>query len=276
MGGAFLAGLLAAGVAIFLPGRGDREQGPVSSSFAPPSPLPQPVSPPAGPSLASRLAIVVDDLGYEPSLDAEWLKLPGKATVAVLPFGPSSRKVAESARARGWGVILHVPMEPESPASDRTERFRIRRGMSGEEIESLLNRMAESLPQATGASNHMGSAATSDPATMAAFASALKKRGLYLLDSMTTPRSVALDAARNAGIPAARRDVFLDPGFSPEEMRRQWDQAVAIAREKGAAVLICHGKAETLRMIVDLLPRLKEENVEAVTLDELLRAGKEA
>lgn len=275
-GGAFLAGLLAAGVAIFLPGPGDREQGPASSSFAPPSPLPQPVPPPAGPSLASRLAIVVDDLGYEPSLDAEWLKLPGKATVAVLPFGPSSRKVAESARARGWGVILHVPMEPESPASDRTERFRIRRGMSGEEIESLLNRMAESLPQATGASNHMGSAATSDPATMAAFASALKKRGLYLLDSVTTPRSVALDAARNAGVPAARRDVFLDAGLSPEEMRRQWDQAVAIAREKGAAVLICHGKTETLRMIVDLIPRLKEENIEAVTLDELLRAGKEA
>lgn len=219
---------------------------------------------------------MVDDLGYEPSLDAEWLKLPGKATVAVLPFGPSSRKVAESARARGWGVILHVPMEPESPASDRTERFRIRRGMSGEEIESLLNRMAESLPQATGASNHMGSAATSDPATMAAFASALKKRGLYLLDSVTTPRSVALDAARNAGVPAARRDVFLDAGLSPEEMRRQWDRAVAIAREKGAAVLICHGKTETLRMIVDLIPRLKEENIEAVTLDELLRAGKEA
>jgi len=275
MGGAFLAGLLAAGVAIFLPGLGDREQGPASSSFAPPSPLPQPVPPPAGPSIASRLAIVVDDLGYEPSLDAEWLKLPGKATVAVLPFGPSSRKVAESARARGWGVILHVPMEPESPASDRTERFRIRRGMSEGEIESLLNRMAESLPQATGASNHMGSAATADPATMAAFASVLKKRGLYLLDSMTTPRSVALDAARNAGVLAARRDVFLDAGFSPEEMRRQWDQAVAIAREKGAAVLICHGKAETLRVIVDLIPRLKEENVEAVTLDELLRAGKE-
>jgi len=275
MGGAFLAGLLAAGVAIFLPGPGDREQGPASSSFAPPSPLPQPVPPPAGPSLASRLAIVVDDLGYEPSLDAEWLKLPGKATVAVLPFGPSSRKVAESARARGWGVILHVPMEPESPASDRTERFRIRRGMSGEEIESLLNRMAESLPQATGASNHMGSAATSDPATMAAFASVLKKRGLYLLDSMTTPRSVALDAARNAGVPAARRDVFLDAGLSPEEMRRQWDHAVAVAREKGAAVLICHGRTETLRMIVDLIPRLKEENIEAVTLDELLLAGKE-
>jgi hypothetical protein len=212
----------------------------------------------------------VGDLGYEPSRDAEWLKLPARITVAVLPFGPSSRNIAESARARGWGVVLHVPMEPESPASDRTERFRIRKEMSADEMESLLTRMAESLPQATGASNHMGSAVTADPAAMAAYVSVLKKKGFYLLDSVTTSKSVALEAALQAGIPAARRDIFLDAGMNREQMRSQWERAVSIARKKGTAVLICHGKTESFRLLLELLPRLKGEAIQAVTLDELL------
>jgi hypothetical protein len=270
MFGAFLAGLLIVGAVFLFQG-----QGSAPSALSPPPEAQPPaqaahaVPPPATPP-PPRLAIVVDDLGYEPSRDAEWLKLPARITVAVLPFGPSSRNIAESARARGWGVVLHVPMEPESPASDRTERFRIRKGMSADEMESLLTRMAESLPQATGASNHMGSAVTADPAAMAAYVSVLKKKGFFLLDSVTTSKSVALEAALQAGIPAARRDVFLDAGMNREEMRSQWERAVSIARKKGAAVLICHGKTESFRLLLELLPRLKGDAVQAVTLDELL------
>jgi hypothetical protein len=270
MFGAFLAGLLIVGAVFLFQG-----QGSAPSALSPPPEAQPPaqaahaVPPPATPP-PPRLAIVVDDLGYEPSRDAEWLKLPARITVAVLPFGPSSRNIAESARARGWGVVLHVPMEPESPASDRTERFRIHKGMSADEMETLLTRMAESLPQATGASNHMGSAVTADPAAMAAYVSVLKKKGFFLLDSVTTSKSVALEAALRAGIPAARRDVFLDAGMNREEMRSQWERAISIARKKGAAVLICHGKTESFRLLLELLPRLKGEAVQAVTLDELL------
>lgn len=270
MFGAFLAGLLIVGAVFLFQGQGNAPS-PLSPppEAQPPAQSAQPVPPPATPP-APRLAIVVDGLGYEPSRDAEWLKLPARITVAVLPFGPSSRNVAESARARGWGVILHVPMEPESPASDRTERFRIRRGMSADEMETLLTRMAEGLPQATGASNHMGSAVTADPEAMAAYVSVLKKKGYFLLDSVTTSKSVALEAALQGGIPAVRRDAFLDAGMNREQMRSQWNRAISIARERGTVVLICHGKIETFRMLQELLPRLREDAVQAVTLDELL------
>jgi len=272
MFGAFLAGLLVVGVAFLLPGQGKAPSplAPSPLAQAPSSQPAQAIPPPASPPLP-RLAIVVDDLGYDPSRDAEWLKFPVRITVAVLPFGPSSRKIAESARARGWGVILHVPMEPETATSDRTERFRIRRVMTADEMESLLARMTEDLPQASGASNHMGSAVTADPEAMARYTSALRKKGFFLLDSMTTSKSVALEAAQRAGIPAARRDVFLDANMSSEEMRRQWKRVLSIAREKGAAVLICHGRMETLRMMMEFLPGLKDEKVQAVTLEELLR-----
>jgi polysaccharide deacetylase 2 family uncharacterized protein YibQ len=283
---AFFAGLFTTGVAVLLPGGGSRTgafspaQGdlpeiPVApGGGAPTGPEPRRASPPDGalPRGADppRLAIVVDGCGYDPTRDAEWLKFPEKITLAVIPFGPSSRRLAQSAHERGFGVLIHVPMEPEGSVSDRTETFRFRRGMSGEEMEALLGRMIEENPWATGASNHMGSAFTADPESMAAFVSLLKGKGLFFLDSLTTSRSVAIRAALQAGIPVARRDVFLDEDMKPEEVRLQWKRTVAIAKEKGTAVLLCHGRRESLRTMLDLIPDLEAEGVRAVTLAELL------
>jgi uncharacterized protein len=273
MAGGFLCGLMAVGLALLAPEEGRR-----------PVPAPDPFSPRASQRAsavlphpepqkdAPRLAIVVNNLGYDPSGDASWLSFPEKITVAVIPFGPSSRRIAESARARGFGIMLHVPMEPEGEAPDRTEGFRLRRDMDGGTVRDLLNRMAESLPEATGASSHMGSAFTADPDAMMLYASLLKERGLFLMDSVTTPRSVAVEAARRAGVPAIRRDVFFDPAAGPDATRRQWERALALARERGAAVLVCHPRAETLSALLKLRPDLQAEGIRAVTVDDLLKA----
>ena len=285
--GAFLAGLLAVAAALLVPGR--RPESP----FSPPPPAPmkigQPAAPVPAPSPASPqspapapaprgeglLAVIVDGLGYDPSADAESLRMPEKVTLAVIPFGPSSRRIAQAGRSRGFTVLIHVPMEPESPAVDRTEGFRMRPGMSRDEMDALLSRMMHDVPQAAGASNHMGSAFTADPAAMGTYAALLRAKGLYLVDSVTTPKSTVLDAARIAGIRAARRDVFLDVDLSPGEMRARWDKAVSIAREKGAAVLVCHGRPETMRFVAGLLPGLRSQGIRPVTMDELLGARKD-
>jgi polysaccharide deacetylase 2 family uncharacterized protein YibQ len=275
---AFLAGLLTVGVAVLMPG-GENRNGRSASRKGLSAPA---VGPDGSAEAAStardslpvevpspRLAIVVDDCGYDPARDAEWLKFPEKITMAVIPFGPSSRRLPRAAHDRGFGVLIHAPMEPEGPVSDRTGDFRFRRGMSGKEMDALLGRMIEENAWASGVSNHMGSAFTADPVSMATFASLLKSRGLFFLDSVTTSRSVAVQAALQAGIPVTRRDVFLDTGIRPEEMRLRWKKALSIAKEKGKAVLVCHGRRESLRAILDLVPDLEAEGIRAVTLDEL-------
>lgn len=268
---AFLAGLFSVGVIVFLPGGDVREEGGISPFAGPPGPAgPPPSQTPAGPPpRVPELAIVVDDFGYDPSRDAEWLSFPEKITVAVIPFGPSSRRIAESAKNRGFGVIIHAPMEPEGEAPDRTEAFRLRRGMDAQEIAALLSRMAADIPQATGVSNHMGSAFTSDLEAMDLFAQALKSKGLFLLDSVTSPRSVAAEAARRAGVPVLRRDVFLD-AEGGGDLKAQLQKAVAAAVERGGAVAICHARPETLRTLLDLLPDVRKAGVRIVTLDDLV------
>jgi polysaccharide deacetylase 2 family uncharacterized protein YibQ len=272
MAGAFLAGLLLVGVALVRAPETDRpaRDNPDNPPAAvPPSPVPMDNGA-AGPAPGPRLAIVVDDLGYDPVRDAEWLDFPERITVSVLPHGPSSKSFAASARTHGFGVILHVPMEPEGAVADRTEPFLLRRGMTPEEIADRFARMAADVPQANGASSHMGSAFTSDLAAMTAFAHALKGKGFFFVDSVTSAGTVGSVAMEQAGVPAARRDVFLDDDGRPEEMRRQWDAAIALAKERGAAVLLCHARRETRKTLLELLPGLRREGIRPVTVDELL------
>ena len=275
MAGAFLAGLLLVGVALIRAPEVERSTGdnlanspaPTAASAVPSdngAAGPAPVPP--GP----RLAIVLDDLGYDPVRDAEWLDFPEKITVSVLPHGPSSKSFAASARTHGFGVILHVPMEPEGAVADRTEPFLLRRGMTPEEIADRFARMAADVPQANGASNHMGSAFTSDLGAMASFAQVLKGKGFFFVDSVTSAGTVASMAMEDAGVHATRRDIILDDDGRPEEMQRQWAAAIALAKERGQAVLLCHARRETRKALLELLPQLRKEGIRPVTVEELL------
>ena len=272
MAGAFLAGLLLVGVVLLRAPEAERSTGDNltnSTTAIPTSPAPSDNGT-AGPAPGPRLAIVVDGLGYDPVRDAEWLDFPERITGSVLPYGPSSKSFAASARARGLGVILHVPMEPEGAVADRTEPFLLRRGMTPEEIADRFARMAADVPQANGASNHMGSAFTSDPGAMASFAQALKGKRFFFVDSVTSAGTVASMAMEEAGVPATRRDVFLDDDGRPEEMRRQWSAVIALAKERGKAVVLCHARRETRKALLELLPQLRKEGIRPVTVEELL------
>jgi hypothetical protein len=161
-------------------------------------------------------------------------------------------------------------MEPEGAVADRTEPFLLRRGMTPEEIADRFARMAADVPQANGASNHMGSAFTSDLSAMAAFAQALKGKGFFFVDSVTSAGTVGSIAMEQAGVPAMRRDVFLDEDGRPEEMLRQWAAAISLAKERGQAILLCHPRRETRKALIELLPQLRREGIRAVTVEELL------
>ena len=95
--------------------------------------------------------------------------------------------------------------------------------------------------------------------------------GLYFVDSLTNPNSVALEQAMLAGIPALERDVFLDNDLRPAALQRQFGQAVARARERGYAVLIGHPYPETLAFLRTALPALAPQEVKLQRIDQFLQ-----
>ena len=175
-----------------------------------------------------------------------------------------------SVLSRRREVLLHLPMEPQGyPDNDPGPRA-IMVGMSREEIAERLDGALRGLEKVTGVNNHMGSAATSDQATMDHLMSALASRELLFLDSLTSARSVAFATAQQAGLPALKNRIFLDADHEDEEkIRRNLESLVKVARAGGFAVGIGHPHPATAQVLAREIPRLVAEGVVFVTVSEM-------
>lgn len=220
---------------------------------------------------APRLAIIIDDLGRDPSAAASVIALPFPLTASVIPNLPYSADVAERAYRRGDHVILHLPMEAVSESgSAQPEPIELRVGMNEDQVRSILAGMLATVPHAGGVNNHEGSRATSDQALMNELMAAIRERGLYFIDSRTTAATVAYDAAESAGVPAASRKVFLDDTPTREAVLAQLDLAARDARRDGSAIAIGHPHPETIGALAEGVPRLRDEGIRIVFASDLV------
>ena len=216
-----------------------------------------------------RLAIVIDDLGYDQSAADSLLALPFPLTASVLPHLPLSTQVAEQAYRRGDQVLLHLPMEPESDAAKR-EDVELRVGMNAKQVESALEGMLETVPHVAGVNNHEGSRASADPALMEALMPALGERGLFFIDSRTTAATVAYRAAKRSGVRAASRKVFLDDTPTREAILEQLDIAARDAFRDGSAIAIGHPHPATIAALSRGIPRLEARGIRLVLVSDVV------
>jgi polysaccharide deacetylase 2 family uncharacterized protein YibQ len=222
-----------------------------------------------------RIAIVIDDFGYAgPERAAEFLEIDVPITISILPGTPHSRAIAEAAGRAGKDVLLHVPMEPEGyPEVDPGEDALLL-DHTHREIRAILNAAIDEIPEAIGVNNHMGSAFTRDRGRMRTVVGVLRERGLFFLDSMTTPQSTGFSEATRAGIPALRNNMFIDSQLDElgtVDVAGQLAELEAIARRRGGAVGIAHPYPETLRSLKRLLPEMVGRGIELVGISELAR-----
>ena len=189
---------------------------------------------------AAELAVVIDDLGYSLERGLRAINLPGPITVAVLPFAPNTQRLTEHALENGTDIIIHQPMEPYPAAHVRTEVGTLRLSMDDYAFDALVLAARDAVPASIGLSNHTGSLLTQHREPMRRLMSSLSGRGLFFLDSRTTADTIALDVAREFGVPAIRRDVFLDHDRRPQSVNRAFRKAIGLARRNGTALIIAH------------------------------------
>jgi polysaccharide deacetylase 2 family uncharacterized protein YibQ len=79
-----------------------------------------------------------------------------------------------------------------------------------------------------------------------------------------------LQLALEAGVPATRRDVFLDPDRSPETLAREFARLKKLASENGFAVGIGHPYPETIAFLERELPGLADDGFELVSISEMI------
>jgi uncharacterized protein len=214
--------------------------------------------------------VVFDDAGYSLRAAREVFALPRPVTISILPDLPFSTPIAEEAARRGVQVILHLPVQPENPAADPGPG-RITVEMTDEAIARTVAADFGTVPGAVGANNHMGSRGTADPRVMRAVLGTVKTRGLFFVDSLTTPRSVAAKTARAMGVPTAVRAVFLDNQDNDEYVRAQFRVLIRAARTRGQAIAIGHVGKVTVRVLREMLPEFDEAGIRFVPVSALVR-----
>lgn len=230
-----------------------------------PAPHPQPSARAAAP----RLAIILDDMGNDRSTADSIFTLPYPLTLSFLPAYPDSREIAEEAHSRGYQVMLHLPMEPLG--NEIHEARQLHSGMTSSQIAEAVNVMLQNVPYAVGVNNHQGSLATTDGPLMADLMAILRQHNLFFIDSRTTAATVAYDAAQNAGLRCAYRNVpFLDDVEEVSAIRKQLQLALRDAQEKGEAIAIGHPHPETIRVLREFLPQLEAQGVHLVHASDLV------
>ena len=187
---------------------------------------------------APSLILIIDDIGNSLAAGMRAAALPGKVTLAVMPYTPHGSRVAEDL--------------------DKTE------------ITRRLRLALADVPHIRGINNHTGSELTELAEPMEWVMHELSNYPLYFIDSMTTAKSVAFDTAKRFSIPTLKRHVFLDNVRDTSAIDTQFQQALRIARQVGLAVAIGHPYEETLAYLEQALPALKEAGVELHFASELL------
>lgn len=217
-----------------------------------------------------KVAIIIDDIGYDRKIAENFLNLDVVLTFSLLPHSLFQDKIARKAHEKGIEIMLHLPLEPlEYPSVDPGPGALLT-SMSPDELIIQLNKNLEAIPFIKGVNNHMGSKMTTSSTQMYQIFSILKKRNLFFIDSLTTSESLCKPSARLLQLPFAQRDVFIDHIQEPDFIRKQINLLIRIADKHGEAIGIAHPHVITYNILRELLPELQKK-VQLVPASQIVR-----
>ncbi len=214
-----------------------------------------------------KIAIILDDWGYN-LRDVPYMNsIQQKFTVSILPNLPHSAEVAQSARSSGHEVMLHLPLEAEDAHAPR-EAGTILTAMSKQQVLQQVDKLLAAVPFVRGVNNHQGSKATKDPRLMETIFTQIKRRNLYFVDSVTG-HSVCEQVARQVHLKFGQRSIFLDNEEDSVKIRARLADLASVAAKKGKAIGIGHDRPTTLRVLQESLPALEQAGYELVPASQL-------
>jgi len=215
------------------------------------------------------IGIIIDDMGNLEHRDRRALQLPGAVTFAFLPHTPHARELAELAHQNNKEIMVHLPME--SMEHNKLGPGALTLDMSAQQFAQQLQLDIAAVPHAVGINNHMGSLLTQHPGHMQWLMTELSKRkDLYFVDSYTTKTSIAQQLANENWIPNMRRDVFLDHDRNPDTIRFHLRRLIKKARRNGTALAIGHPFPETMAVLEEELPKLREQGITLLPVSQLV------
>lgn len=217
-----------------------------------------------------KLAILIDDVGYNTKSAYQFNELGMKINFAILPFLSKSREAGDILREAGHTTILHMPMEGSNATlNDRTEGMIYER-FSPKEIFDNLDRALEDVGPVKGFNNHMGSKFTSNEEQMRVILQYANNKGLYFVDSNTSRRNKGYSVAKEIGMPTFQCSHFLDNSREISDIEKEILTSLQIAKDKGEALVIGHYHANMAEALANTKEAIENSGVKLVYIEEIL------
>ncbi|MCF8091548.1 MAG: divergent polysaccharide deacetylase family protein [Desulfotignum sp.] len=204
-----------------------------------------------------RIALIIDDIGYDKKIALALHDLEPNISFSVLPWSPFGRAISGILADRGAEIMLHLPMEPMEYPKVNPGPGALLAGMPPDVLIAQLEKNMDEVPGACGVNNHMGSRLTTEASQMYQIFTILKKSDLFFIDSVTAPKSQCRAAARLLQVQFGERDVFLDNIQEVAYITGQFARLKKIARKHGGAIGIGHPYPATLETLKIELPKIK-------------------
>ncbi len=222
---------------------------------------PIPKNKPAVPIKLPKIAIIIDDIGYDKNIAQKFLDLDAVLTFSILPHSTHDKRIARIANSKGFDVMLHLPMEPNEYPLINPGPGVLLTSMSPDQLINQLNEDLDAVPFVKGVNNHMGSKMTTNAPQLYQIFSILKKRKLYFIDSRTTVDTLCRPSAQLLHVPFGQKDVFIDHIPEPDFIREQIHRLIKIAGSHGEAIGIAHPHTATYEVLREMLPEVKEKAI---------------
>jgi len=221
-------------------------------------------------SAARRVAIIIDDIGYEMKPVRELLAIDENITFAVLPLLAHSREAAEALHQAHREILLHLPMEPLSYPKEKPGSGALFTDMNDEEILFQLRRNMDSVPYASGVNNHMGSKFMADEEKLTLVFRELKKKNMFFIDSRTTGDSKTEAAAHKARLTVMSRKIFLDNERDTSKIYQILMEAARSSDGNSPLIVIGHPYPETIQAVREAGKVYRQQGITIVPVSALL------
>lgn len=216
-----------------------------------------------------QISIIIDDLGVVRDRTLDIIKLAAPLTLSFLPYAPNLFDVTHLAKDQGHELMVHLPMEPKGDFDPGPHAL-----LTHATDDKILQDLRFNLSQFegyVGLNNHMGSAFTENRQGLDLILDEIQKRGLLVLDSRTSGKSLLAEMAAERNIPNVKRDIFLDNEQDEDYILNQLKKLEKMAMSRGHAIAIGHPYKVTIKVLSIWLPTLKEKGIAVVPLSQLVK-----
>jgi len=237
---------------------GDRSLKDIAFDQPPSRRFARPFTPASGRPL---LGLLVTGLGTDRAVTAAAIAgLPAEVSLSFSPYAADLADWIAASRAFGHEAMVDLPLQSKDFPKRDPGPLGLLVALNASEAGRRIDAIAQSAPGAFGFAGDGGDALLLDDDAAGIVLRETARLGLAFIDTSGEPMSLALPAARDAGLAATRSAIALDRRPSRTAIAERLSAAVQLAQKQGSVLAVARASPLAITAIAEGLRRLGDQD----------------